>query len=109
MIIISLQVDTLALTPDGTLLATAGRDKDVVLSSIYLSLDEIDALPVNDLVDNHGAMLWRKYTRKVMQRSKSKASFEIAVRCKLLIPFWLQIKCECITHLIKKLLLIITV
>lgn len=69
------KVEALALSPDGTLLATGARDKDIVLSSLDVSLTEVDALPIedqNEAAINYGATLWKKYTRKVMQRIISK-------------------------------------
>lgn len=68
-------MEALALSPDGTLLATGARDKDIVLSSLDVSLTEVDALPLedqNEAAINYGATLWKKYTRKVMQRMISK-------------------------------------
>lgn len=69
------KVEALSLSPDGTLLATGARDKDIVLSSLDVSLTEVDALPIedqNEAAINYGATLWKKYTRKVMQRMLSK-------------------------------------
>ena len=68
-------MEALAISPDGTLLATGARDKEIILSSLEVSLTEIDALPVedeNDAAINHGTTLWRKYTRKVLERVISK-------------------------------------
>lgn len=65
------EVEALSLSPDGTLLATGARDKDIILSSLDVSLTEVDALPIedqNEAAINYGATLWKKYTRKVMQR-----------------------------------------
>lgn len=65
------QVEALALSPDGTLLATGARDKDIILSSLDVSLTEVDALPIedqNEAAINYGATLWKKYTKKVMQK-----------------------------------------
>lgn len=68
------EVEALSLSPDGTLLATGARDKDIILSSLDVSLTEVDALPIedqNEAAINYGATLWKKYTRKVMQRMLS--------------------------------------
>lgn len=69
------KVEALALSPDGTLLATGARDKDIILSSLDVSLTEVDALPIEDQSEaaiNKGATLWKKYTKKVMQKIMSK-------------------------------------
>ena len=64
-------MESLALSPDGSLLATGARDKDIILSSLDVSLTEVDALPIeeqNEAAINYGATLWKKYTKKVMQK-----------------------------------------
>ena len=64
-------MEALALSPDGTLLATGARDKDIILSSLDVSLTEVDALPIedqNEAAINYGATLWKKYTKRVMQK-----------------------------------------
>lgn len=66
------EVEALALSPDGTLLATGARDRDIILSSLDVSLTEVDALPIedqNEAAIDYGATLWRKYTKKVMQKT----------------------------------------
>lgn len=71
------EVEALALSPDGTLLATAARDRDIILSSLDVSLKQVDALPIEDekeATSNYGATLWKKYTKKVMQRILNEAS-----------------------------------
>jgi hypothetical protein len=60
------------------LLATGGSDTVVVLSSVDISLDEIDALPIDagEKNINRGTLLWKKYTRKVIEKNiNSKSLF----------------------------------
>ncbi|XP_067032246.1 uncharacterized protein [Acropora muricata] len=71
------EVESLALSPDGSLLATGARDKDIILSSLDVSLTEVDALPIeeqNEAAINYGATLWKKYTKKVMQKINTKTA-----------------------------------
>ena len=73
---IELQVEALSVSPDGTLMATGGHDMEIVLSSLDVSLSQVDALPLDEPGDdsvNYGAMLWQKYTRKVIEKSQSKS------------------------------------
>lgn len=73
---IELQVEALSVSPDGTLMATGGHDMQIVLSSLDVSLSQVDALPLDEPGDdsvNYGAMLWQKYTRKVIEKSQSKS------------------------------------
>ena len=58
-------------------MATASRDRDIILSSLDVSLKQVDALPIEDEKEatiNYGATLWKKYTKKVMQRILSKGN-----------------------------------
>ncbi|KAK3730826.1 hypothetical protein QZH41_009941 [Actinostola sp. cb2023] len=68
------EIQALGISPDGSLLATGGSDKIVSLSTVDISLDQIDALPI-ETADrtNRGTLLWKKYTRKVIEHAFSKS------------------------------------
>jgi hypothetical protein len=64
---ISVQVETIAVSEDGTLLASGGLDNQIVLTAMAVPVDQLEDMPV-DLSDEP----WTKAKSKERKPSDSK-------------------------------------